>query len=72
MHFVPGAFVFSPQVKDQKPPAPTRGLSPSADVEEEEEAEGEGQPEETEVQDLVPRTDIRYTISFHSSVPNCT
>ncbi|XP_070200256.1 cytoskeleton-associated protein 5-like isoform X2 [Littorina saxatilis] len=55
------------KVKDAKPPAPTRGLTPGGEGGEEEDEEG-GQEggaaaEEVEIQDLVPRTDISERIT---------
>ena len=50
------------QVKGEKPPAATRGLTAAGGGEEddEEEEEGGGAEEEASVLDLVPRNDIRY------------
>lgn len=48
------------QVKGEKPPPATRGLVASEGGDEEEGGGGEeGEGEEGELQDLVPRTDIR-------------
>lgn len=53
-------------MQDMKPPAPTRkimiggGGDEGDDDEEKEEAEGEEEDGESNVQDLMPRTDIRY------------
>ena len=50
-------------MKDEKPPAPTRGLSPAeegaADEEEDEEA-GEDGADGPNIADLVPRNGIRW------------
>ena len=56
------------QVKDEKPPAPTLGLSPKgADDEEGGEDEGDGGGGDAaaptvNLADLVPRNDIRYIV----------
>ena len=57
------------QVKDEKPPAPTRGIAPKGDGEEDGQEEGgedggDGAAAEPAVNlaDLVPRNDIRYCI----------
>ena len=60
------------QMKDEKPPAPTLGLSPKGADDDEEGEDGEdGGGEEGEataptvnLADLVPRNDIRYDETF--------
>ena len=53
------SWLLCPKVKDEKPPAPTRGMS-KAEMEEEEEEEDEDETDGgVNVADLVPRTDIR-------------
>lgn len=53
-------------MKDQKAPAPTRCLSAAVEQDDEEEGRDEGPSEEGDIQDMVPRVDIRLVCDYIS------